>query len=208
MANQEPNGEELDLALRICEMYYHDGKTQDQIAKEINISRPRVSRILTFARSAGLVTVKIRDPRDGLEQLGNSLKAKYGLNGAKVVASSPDADVLKRRIGYAASDLLEESVDSAPNQVLGIGRGSTVYHTVQALPPSGKVRPLTVVPMVGGTGLYNPAFQVNEMSRLAAERLGGDCVYFHAPYFVSTPEIKNAFLQDQTIARCISYWAG
>jgi len=206
VVNHEPNGEELDLALRVCEMYYNEGKTQEQIAKEINVSRPRVSRILTFAKNAGLVTITIRDPRSGLEQLANSLKTKYGLKDARVVATSSDPEVLKRRIGYSASQLLEECVDAAPNQVLGIGRGSTVYHTVQALPSSNKARPLTVVPMVGGIGLYNPAFQVNEMARLAAERLGGDCIYFHAPYFVTTPEIKKAFLQDETIAQCISYW--
>lgn len=205
-SNQVPTDTDIDRALRVCEMYHIAGKTQQQISREIGVSRSQVSRILTFAKNAGLVSITIKDPRSVLKKLGENLIDKYGLRDARVVSTVADLDILKQRIGYAAAQLLENLVDTG-SQVFGIGRGSTVHETIQALPTSSKSRLLTVVPMVGGAGLYNPAFQVSEMVKTTAQRMGGDYVYLHAPYFVTTPEIKKAFLQDDNIAECIKYWS-
>jgi deoxyribonucleoside regulator len=205
MNSHLPSDQDIDRALEVCEMYYTQGMTQQQISRAIGVSRPQVSRILSFARSVGLVTISIKDPRESLKELASNLCCRYGLKDAHVVAYSSDTNVLKRRLGYAAAGLLENMLGVDP-QVLGIGRGSTVFQTIQALAISSKARHLTVIPMVGGAGLYNPAFQVNEMAKTTAERMGGDYLYLHAPFFVTTPEIKKAFLQDDMIVKCVSYW--
>ena len=37
-------------ALEICHLYYEDGLSQNEIAEKLKISRPTISRLLTFAK--------------------------------------------------------------------------------------------------------------------------------------------------------------
>ena len=43
------------LMVRVCDLYYNQGISQQQIAKDLNLSRPTVSRVLALAREQGIV---------------------------------------------------------------------------------------------------------------------------------------------------------
>ena len=38
------------LMVRVCDLYYNQGISQQQIAKDLNLSRPTVSRVLELAK--------------------------------------------------------------------------------------------------------------------------------------------------------------
>lgn len=42
-------------------MYYSEGKTQAEIAKKMNISRPVISKMLQLARQEGIVEIYVKD---------------------------------------------------------------------------------------------------------------------------------------------------
>ena len=48
-----------DLLVEIAVMYYLEDKTQTEIAKEMFMSRPKVSRLLKKARELDIVDIKI-----------------------------------------------------------------------------------------------------------------------------------------------------
>ncbi len=196
--------QDIDLLLYVCEMYYEQGLTQQEIADIVGVSRVSVSRLLSTARDKGIVRISIVDPRVVLENLERRLEQLYGLKKAVVVSGSVDDDVVKQRIGRAGAQLLESCVRDG--DTIGIGRGTTVYQTVNHL--SGKV-PLPsscIVPLAGSAGLFDSYFQVNEMARHTAEAFGAQCVYLNVPYYVSSMEVKQALLKEKLVADCVRRW--
>lgn len=197
--------EALDLVIRVCEMYYRDGMTQEAIARAVGVSRPMVSRLLSGARASGIVSFSINDPRDSMNQVAAKVRDRFQLRAVHVVSGAGTDDEIRRRIGAKAARVLEQSLRA--NQVLGIGRGATVFYTVSALSGLKRVPGLKVTPLVGGAGLYDAKFQVNEMVRMASEKLGGSCVLFQVPYYVTSPKIKQALLEDAVVTQCVSMWS-
>ena len=51
--------DDVRLMIKICDMYYNQNVSQQQIAKILNFSRPTVSRILSSAREQGVVQIDI-----------------------------------------------------------------------------------------------------------------------------------------------------
>ena len=51
-------------ALEAANLYYLQDLTMDAIAAELRTSRSSVSRLLTYARSSGLVEITVRSPLD------------------------------------------------------------------------------------------------------------------------------------------------
>ena len=55
--------EEKDkLSIEVAELYYQLNYSQQQIANQLEISRPTVSRLLQYAKDRGYVQIKISDP--------------------------------------------------------------------------------------------------------------------------------------------------
>ena len=42
------------LMVRVCDLYYNQGISQQQIAKDLNLSRPTVSRVLALPENKAL----------------------------------------------------------------------------------------------------------------------------------------------------------
>ena len=72
--------------LKCSRLYYEDGWTQEQVAKTLNVSRPKVSRLLQRAKEEGLVEIRINDPFSSSSQLEQALLETFGLTHAIVVA--------------------------------------------------------------------------------------------------------------------------
>ena len=69
--------EQHALAVQVARLYYHPGLTSDEVARELNLSRPKVSRLLTFAKQTGLVEIRIHDPQALPLSLEAKLKERY-----------------------------------------------------------------------------------------------------------------------------------
>jgi DNA-binding transcriptional regulator LsrR (DeoR family) len=48
-------------SISVAKMYYYQGLTTEKIADELKISRPTISRLLSFAREKGLVEITVHD---------------------------------------------------------------------------------------------------------------------------------------------------
>ena len=56
--------EEQQLIIDASVLYYLEGKTQNEIAKELYLSRPKVSRLLKKARDLQIVDITINYQND------------------------------------------------------------------------------------------------------------------------------------------------
>ncbi|HEX8884505.1 MAG TPA: sigma factor-like helix-turn-helix DNA-binding protein, partial [Noviherbaspirillum sp.] len=95
-------------AITVARLYYYQDMTTTDIARELNLSRSKVSRLLSFARDNGLVEIHINDPRDHPQQIEAELKQRFGLPQAHVVSvreSGGEREWLERVASHAASYL-------------------------------------------------------------------------------------------------------
>ena len=71
------NPEKIADALRVAKMYYYYNLTTEMIAREMNVSRSTVSRLLSFAKEEGFVEIRINDPADHPQQLEEKIRSAF-----------------------------------------------------------------------------------------------------------------------------------
>ncbi len=59
-----PPEKKIERMVNVARLYYEQNMTQNEIAKELGISRPLVSILLTEARTCGIVTITINQGED------------------------------------------------------------------------------------------------------------------------------------------------
>ena len=76
--------EEKDkLSIEAAELYYQLNYSQQQIANQLEISRPTVSRLLQYAKDRGYVQIKISDPFMDIESLQEEAFLKISIEGSE-----------------------------------------------------------------------------------------------------------------------------
>lgn len=193
-----------NLLVRIARLYYEHGVNQNEIAEICNIERSRVSRLLMQARNLGIVQFHVVDPSEREDGLIEKLREAFQLKQAIVynTLEVPEHQ-LKKTIGLVAADYLNSVLKEG--DIFAISWGETIYYTIQGL-DSEATRNLTVVPAVGGSGLISPAYQINEMARVIAEKLGGITRTLYAPAFVDSKEAQDAIRRSQDIQAITELW--
>lgn len=103
----------LDQAARAAWLSYVGGRTQDEIAGQLGVSRPGVQRLLALARQEGLIKVHIDHPIAGCMALSEALCERYGLAFCDVVPTAPDtdADASTPYLAVAAADRLAKYLE-------------------------------------------------------------------------------------------------
>jgi deoxyribonucleoside regulator len=120
MTGREAVDEEL-LAVRVAELAYDEGKTQDEIGALLGISRWKAGRLLAQARELGIVRIEIVHPRARRLSLEREICARFGL-AAAVVVPAPDGLELER-VAQAAADFLT-ALRPVPRSLAGGRRAS------------------------------------------------------------------------------------
>ena len=82
--------DEYELLARIAHRYYADGRTQEEIAREFGLSRPKVQRLLERARWSGVVDIHIEAPPWLNLDLEAQLREPFHLSDAIVGPAAPD----------------------------------------------------------------------------------------------------------------------
>jgi DNA-binding transcriptional regulator LsrR (DeoR family) len=198
------NREEWQLMLRAARLYYEDYLTQQQIADELGVSRPTVSRLLTQARRDGIVQIAIKDPFARSEELETQLAQSFHLKRAVLVAGEGlSGELLHRRLGFAAAEYLQHTLGEGNK--LGIGWGRTLYAVVEALDVRQRLG-IQVIPLIGGLGQISSSFQVNDLARRLAEAFGGTWQPFYVPAFVADPAALEALLHLSDVESVLQSW--
>ena len=68
-----PPEKKIERMVNVARLYYEQNMTQNEIAKELGISRPLVSILLTEARACGIVTITINRVEDPCALAGDRL---------------------------------------------------------------------------------------------------------------------------------------
>lgn len=199
------NRETFEDALKVARMYYHLGLTTTQIAAQLGLARPTVSRLLTWARNHGLVEFRIIDHRELQLQLESAIEQRYGLRDVKVVPTHPDATIGERQeaVSRFTAHYLNSIVGDA--STLAIAWGATTASIAERLVP----KPLPDVDVVqltgagnndGGHGLTDAA---NIIGLFAANYQASGHLLPMPAYF-DDPATKEAMFRERVVQRVSS----
>ena len=191
-------------AITVARLYYYQDMTTTDIARELNLSRSKVSRLLSFARDNGLVEIHINDPRDHPQQIEAELKQRFGLPQAHVVSvreSGGEREWLERVASHAAS-YLNRLVQS--NMVIGLAWGNTVNEIVSRLTPKSTVN-VEVVQLNGSgtTHSMSNAFSSEIIMRFATN-YGARPQPFPVPAFFDYAETKTALWRERSVRQLVA----
>lgn len=192
--------EEL-LSVRVAELYYDAGKTQDEIGALLDISRFKVGRLLTRAREAGIVRIEIVHPSARKLGLERALTERYPrLTDAVVVPAGDGADLLDR-VAHAAADHLR-ALRPVP-RTLGVSWGRTLT-AVAAQLADGWARGVTVVQVNGGVSVNRRPGGAAQVAATIAERAAGQAVLLPSPAILEQEETARAIQNDRTVASVLA----
>src|SRR3954453_19059705 len=124
------------LLVKVAQLYHLQGLNQDQIGRQLGVSRSKVSRMLKEARERGLVEISIHYPARFSLELERRLEAGLGLREAMVVNSGGvgAGGHVSISVAGAASEYLLRVLQ--PGDVLGVSGGESTALAIQFMPAS------------------------------------------------------------------------
>ncbi len=197
--------DQLRLMTKVARLYHEQGLRQAEIASDLHISQPRVSRLLKRASDLGVVRTTVTLPAGVYTDLEEALQKRYGLSEVVVVDTMGLQDVVPS-LGAAAATYLEATLTGG--DTIGISSWSeTLLAAVDSLRPFKSQVADRIIQVVGGLG--NPKVQVSAtrlISRLASST-GADPVFLPAPAVVGGNAARETLLEDSVVSSITDQWA-
>ncbi|GHS88746.1 DNA-binding transcriptional regulator [Actinomycetota bacterium] len=205
MATYGAPDDQQRLIAKIARMYHERQMRQSEIAAELHISQPRVSRLLKRAVELGIVRTTVTLPPGVHTDLEDALEERYGLGEAIVVdATGSEADIV-RSLASAAAVYLDTTLIGGES--VGISSWSaTLLAAVEMMRQSPVQTVERVVQIVGGVG--NPGVQVQATRLIGtfAERTGADAMFMPAPGLLGSPGARDSLMNDPAVAVVTDEW--
>lgn len=200
-----PASDHLRLLARVARMYHERGIRQPEIAAELNISQPRVSRLLKEAAGRGIVRTIVVLPDGVHTEVEEQLQRRYSLRDAVVVdTSGSDHDVIPA-LGAAAASYFDATLKGG--DVIGISSWSeTLLSAVDAMRPKHTQVADRVIQVVGGIGSPEVQVQATRLTGRLADLTSARPVFMPSPGVVGTPATRNALTTDAAVAAVIAQW--
>lgn len=175
----------------VARRYYLDDQKQSDIAAELGVSRPMVSRLLAEARQTGVVEITVHDPGCREEDLLKRLCAFSSIKGGVLVEDGGGDDSTNQLLSKGAVELLEQ----LQSRRLGVGWGYLIGQLVTWLEknPQRGSSVSDICPLVGNASIPARNYQSNENVRLMAQQLGA------VPHFLYLPALPESLEEKQIL---------
>lgn len=188
---------------RAAELHYEQGETMESVARQLNVSRSTVSRLLKDARESGMVRITLVRPPVADPAL-TALADHFGVD-LQVVAPPRRSNAADRLalVADAGAHTLTGLLEGTDGQLVGLAWGTTLNALVERLDPTpahclivqlnGAANPSTSgIPAAGG------------MLQAAAEAFSGSMMHFPLPAFFDDPSTRTAMWRERSIQRVLA----
>ena len=180
---------------KLAWLYYIDGLTQKEIGQRMDLSRPKVVRLLQRARAEGVVEIKIAPDLRLNTELARGLEERFDLQEAIVTEPTDDPEQ-NEAIGRAGAHFLDRVLRD--DVTLGIGMGRTIASLLPHI-VSRKLQHATVRTLAGAyeepgreTNTYNISWRLADQINAVVEPL-------HCPLIVANRTTREALLEDRAL---------
>lgn len=198
--------DKLDQAARVAWLYYVGGKTQQDIAATLHVSRQTAQRLLATALEKRLVTVNLEHKICSCARLEYELRGQYGLRLCEVVPFDSDDDpVIRQKIAVAGSVIMERYLASDEPIIVALGTGRTLKAVIKALPvlPRPQHRFVSLV----GTFAMDGSSNIYDVALSTAEKTGSRYYLLPAPLLVASKEERVRWCENR-LYRTVASIAG
>ena len=180
-----------DTRIRAAWLYYVEGLTQQDTARELGVNRVQVTRLLADARKRGEIHISLNTDISAIIEAERDLQRNFGIDRAIVAPVPANTADPTRAIAALAGQYFTDNVRSGMR--IGVGWGRTLY---TALPHirGRDLQDVKVISLLGGISQakrFNPA----EFAWQFAELFRGEGYLVPAPALVDSPETKHALLE-------------
>lgn len=194
------NEQDYDTAVEIARRYYLEGQSRVDIAKELELTRFQVARILQEALSSGLVRIEIGRPGLPDPELGEALAAALGIERAVVIRATGDSYATTlAQIARQLAGVVSETVTAGT--ILGLSWSRTLDAMAHAI--TG-LQPCTVVQLAGHLHLPGQSSSSVEIVRRVASASGGTAFPIYAPMLVDDPATAVALRKLPEVADALA----
>lgn len=191
---------QLRLMARVARMYHELGMKQSQIAAELHISQPRVSRLLKRAVDEGIVRTVVTPPSGTHTDLEEDLEAAYGLAECVVVDSGEDEAEVTAALASAAATYLETTLTGG--DTIGLSSWSATWlAAVEQLPTFRVAVAERVIQLFGGVGHPRVQVKATRLIDLLARATGARAVFFPSPATLGTAAAATQLSEDPAVHR-------
>jgi DNA-binding transcriptional regulator LsrR (DeoR family) len=189
----------LDDAARAGWLYYIAGRTQDDIAQILNISRPAAQRLVSLCRSEGLISFHMNHPISTCMELAARLRDRFELLHCDIAPSDGSAETGAAGLAALGGVMIERWLRSRKSLVMALGTGRSMRASIERVPPMSC--PLhRLVSLVGTISPDGSASPFDTLVKLA-EITRAQYFPMPLPLYVSSPEERAQLIEIESIRR-------
>ena len=192
----QPIDEKRDLLIKVAKLYYAAGRSQEEIAQEVHVSRPTVSRLLKACIASGIVQIRIDDISSFGIELAKKIKDRFGIRHVIVAPSGHTLEESKQNVGAAAAIYLESFLENGA--LLAIAWGTTLSCVVKNIRRSVHKR-VDVIQLLGGIGNKTVDTDANALALALSGAFNGDSYLLQAPFMVKSKVLRDLLMDEPHI---------
>jgi deoxyribonucleoside regulator len=194
--------EKTRLIVKVSMLYYIEGLNQQEIAVRLGLSRPQVSRMLSAAKSEGIVQITIKNPYSDEQQYERALAETFGIHDV-IVVQVPGADqqLIDLQLARSCAALLETVLKD--QDIVGVMAGRTIASICLEMNFFTR-KNMQFVPLVGGWGSEGTAWHANSNTRILGERLKSKFWLLNAPAIVATQQARDVIVAEGEISQVLA----
>ncbi|MBV8766942.1 MAG: sugar-binding transcriptional regulator [Hyphomicrobiales bacterium] len=166
MAVSDSERSRLDDAARAGWLYFIAGHTQDEIAKNLKVSRATAQRLVSLCLAERLITFRLEHPITLCMELAARLKDAFGLRHSEVAPTDPASATAVAGVAERAASLLEATLRSETPTIIAIGTGRAMRAAVEHVQPM-ECPNHQLVSLVGNISTDGSASFFDTVARLA-----------------------------------------
>ena len=190
----------------VARKYYIEDQKQSDIARDLGVSRPLISRMLSEARELGIVEITIHEPGAREARLLERLRLTGSLRGGVLVEEGESSDGTNRLLSQGAVELLRQ----LGVRRLGVGWGYLIGQLVSWLEenPQPNSTITDICPLVGNASIPARNYQSNENVRLMAQQMGATPHFLYLPALPESLEEKQVLCSTEVYRQIYQQWEG
>ncbi|WP_067141118.1 sugar-binding transcriptional regulator [Oceanivirga salmonicida] len=196
------NLKDYDLLIKISKMYYEDKKTQEEISKEVFISRPQISRALKKALDLGIIEIKIKSPLERDINLEQTLNKKFKSIHIRIAQTYYDNfEEANIKTFQLAANYIKNIAKN--NMLIGVTWGKTLRGVVDELYVKKNLTNIQIIQLAGNININNPLYFGSEITKDFAYKFKAQYVHTTVPLYVENNSIKNSIVDNNLLQKTL-----
>jgi len=195
----------LNKIVDVARMYYEKNMTQSDIGKTLDISRSLVSKLLTEARTLGIVKVTINSPIQDDKQMEARLIEMFGLKQVNIVQATDAFEVNNRFIVDAAADFLVKHLDTL--KAIGVSWGKLMSDMVSRIRLKDEQKYSGFVcPLVGNANSHYQEYHTDSIVMKLSSRIGYSQKFIYSPAYFDSADEYETFMNLYNQVKLMKRW--